>query len=530
MGLMLHCVILLLLSLSFVYGDIPTTLGGPYKPVTVSLDNNSLGNAIDLPDTDPRLAGPSNHFEPQQIVVSLSYNYDRVYITWITGDFQIGENIYDTDTDVATFVQFGVYGQEMMLSATNDGVLTYDQDLQIEGLSKYRSGLIHRLRLEGLEPDMLYQYQCGDPLKQMSEIHYFRTMPVSDPGNYPARIALVADMGLTYNTTSTVDHMLANHPDLVLLIGDLSYADLYLMNGTASICFECSFQDAPVHESYPPRWDYWGRYMQILTANVPLMVIAGDHDIEPQPTGGDHRAYDLRFGYPMEEDDSRSMSTMYYSFNAGGIHFVMLGAYDQYDKSSPQYKWLENDLLHVDRRVTPWLVAAWHPPWYSSYMTHYGEAECMRVEMEEILFKFGVDLVFNGHVNAYERSNRVYNYTLNPCGPVHITVGGGGNRQDIAIEHVDDEPGNCPVPSDSYCVYNIVSSTPEGKFCWDSQPDYSAYRDSSFGHGILEAKNETHALWTWHRNQDVYLKGEDVIWIVRQPDLCPVGDIPSPRY
>lgn len=64
-----------------------------------------------------------------------------------------------------------------------------------------------------------------------------------------------------------------------------------------------------------------------------------------------------------------------------------------------QYKWLERDLASVDRSITPWLIATWHPPWYSSYEVHYKEAECMRVEMENLLYSYGVDIVFNGHVS-----------------------------------------------------------------------------------------------------------------------------------
>ena len=30
------------------------------------------------------------------------------------------------------------------------------------------------------------------------------------------------------------------------------------------------------------------------------------------------------------------------------------------------------------------------------------------------------------HVHAYERSNRVYKYQVDPCGPIHITIGDGG--------------------------------------------------------------------------------------------------------
>jgi hypothetical protein len=70
-----------------------------------------------------------------------------------------------------------------------------------------------------------------------------------------------------------------------------------------------------------------------------------------------------------------------------------------------QYKWLERDLANVDRSVTPWLVATWHPPWYSSYKAHYREAECMRVEVEDLLYSYGVDIVFNGHV-SYPKPNK----------------------------------------------------------------------------------------------------------------------------
>lgn len=95
-------------------------------------------------------------------------------------------------------------------------------------------------------------------------------------------------------------------------------------------------------------------------------------------------------------------------------------------------------------------------------------------------------------VHAYERSNRVYNYKLDPCGPVYITVGDGGNREKMAINHADD-PDNCPDPSTTpddymggFCAFNFTSGPAAGKFCWDRQPEYSAYRESSFGHGIVE--------------------------------------------
>lgn len=63
----------------------------------------------------------------------------------------------------------------------------------------------------------------------------------------------------------------------------------------------------------------------------------------------------------------------------------------------------------------------------------------------------------------------------------------------MAITHAD-EPGNCPEPSTTpymggFCAFNFTSGPATGKFCWDRQPEYSAYRESSFGHGIFEVPN-----------------------------------------
>lgn len=132
------------------------------------------------------------------------------------------------------------------------------------------SGIIHHVQLTGLKPNTLYQYRCGDPsLSAMSEVYYFRTMPKSTSESYPHRIIVAGDLGLTYNTSTVLTHILSNHPDLVVLIGGFSYADTYLanrskldcssrrcdQNRTSSGCGSCYNS----RESYQPRWDYWGR-------------------------------------------------------------------------------------------------------------------------------------------------------------------------------------------------------------------------------------------------------------------------------
>ncbi|KAJ6824832.1 purple acid phosphatase 15-like [Iris pallida] len=525
---LLHLLAAVSLLASACGDGIPTTLDGPFEPVTAPVDNGGFrGHAVDLPDSDLRVARRVEGFGPEQISVSLSATEDSVYISWVTGEYQIGDDIKPLDPQtVASVVLYGEVNTSLTDEATGYS-LVYNQLYPFQGLQNYTSGIIHHVRLTGLKPGSEYYYQCGDPsMAAMSDIHALRTMPAAGPRSYPSRIAVVGDLGLTYNTTSTVEHMRSNQPDLIVLVGDVSYANLYLTNGSGADCYSCSFSQTPIHETYQPRWDYWGRYMEPVVSEIPIMVVEGNHEIEPQAENKTFEAYKSRFAFPSGE--SRSNSPFYYSFNAGGIHFLMLGAYISYDKSGEQYKWLEKDLAGVDRTVTPWLVATWHAPWYSTYKAHYREAECMRVAMEDLLYSYGVDIVFNGHVHAYERSNRVYNFSLDPCGPVHVAVGDGGNREKMAINHADD-PGHCPEPSKTpdkfmggFCASNFTDGPAAGNFCWDRQPEYSAYRESSFGHGILEVKNETHALWTWHRNQEMYNSAGDQIYIVRQPEKCPL--------
>ncbi|KAG2242060.1 hypothetical protein Bca52824_096098, partial [Brassica carinata] len=141
------------------------------------------------------------------------------------------------------------------------------------------------------------------------------------------------------------------------------------------------------------------------------------------------------------------------------------------------------DLTKVDRERTPWLIALFHVPWYNSNDAHQNEGDGMMAEMEPLLYASGVDIVFTGHVHAYERTKRVNNGKSDPCGPVHITIGDGGNREGLARKYKD--------PS----------------------PEWSVFREASFGHGELQMVNSTHAHWTWHRNDDDEPTKSDEVWL-----------------
>lgn len=71
--------------------------------------------------------------------------------------------------------------------------------------------------------------------------------------------------------------------------------------------------------------------MEPLISKVPMMVIEGNHEIEPQASRVTFESYLKRFAVPSNE--SGSNSNFYYSFDAGGVHFIMLGAYIDYNKT-----------------------------------------------------------------------------------------------------------------------------------------------------------------------------------------------------
>ncbi|GLT56413.1 hypothetical protein SLA2020_294560 [Shorea laevis] len=524
------CVLLtifLFIAKTMVSGKtIPTTLEGPFQPVTQLFDSSLRRGSDDLPMDNSRLKRNVTGMFPEQIALAIS-SPTSMWVSWVTGDAQIGSNVTALDpSSVASEVWYGKESGKYAYKGKGNATV-YSQLYPFEGLLNYTSGIIHHVRIDGLEPGTKYYYKCGDSsLPAMSEEHIFETLSLPGPNSYPSRIAVIGDLGLTSNSSTTFDHLTENDPSLILMVGDLTYANQYLTTGGKGVpSYSHAFPDAPIRETYQPRWDGWQRFMEPLISRVPMMVIEGNHEIEEQVAGITFKSYLTRFAVPAEE--SGSNSNFFYSFDAGGVHFVMLGAYVDYNSTGAQYAWLKKDLNQVDRNVTPWLVAAWHPPWYNSYSSHYQEFECMRLEMESLLYQYGVDIVFSGHVHAYERMNRVYNYTLDPCGPVYITVGDGGNIEKVDVDHADD-PGKCPSPGDNLpeiggvCHLNFSSGPAKGKFCWDRQPEWSAFRESSFGHGILEVVNSTYALWTWHRNQDIYKEDSagDQIYIVRRPELC----------
>ncbi|CAM9158106.1 unnamed protein product [Pylaiella littoralis] len=177
---------------------------------------------------------------------------------------------------------------------------------------------------------------------------------------------------------------------------------------------------------------------------------------------------------PSEWSGTYDYGNSFYSFDVGPVHVVVLNPYTASGENSEQFNWLQKDLESADRTLTPWLVAMMHCPWYNSNLAHQGERQtetAMRA-VEPLLYQHKAAVVISGHVHAYERSYPVVDFQLTEDGPVHLVVGGAGNREGHAADYY---------PS----------------------PEWSAYRDGTlYGSGRLSIKSSSLALWEWTSSEE----------------------------
>ncbi|GMY25166.1 purple acid phosphatase 22-like [Fagus crenata] len=354
----------------------------------------------------------------------------------------------------------------------------------------YSSGKIHHVKIGPLEPSTTYYYRCGGSNPEFS----FRT----PPQEFPIEFAVVVFgwVGLAFsalhlrNWKSLHMELILNAlevgcPRFPLELSNLKSeqkGDLGQTEWTASTLAHVE-SDLSYADTQQPLWDSFGRLVEPYASRRPWMVTQGNHEIEIFPILHPHgfTAYNAR--WLMAHEESGSDSNLYYSFEVAGTHIIMLGSYAEFDKKSSQYKWLVADLAKIDRKKTPWVIVLLHAPWYNTNTAHQGEGDSMRKAMEELLYNARVDVVFAGHVHAYERFTRIYNNKETQCGPLYVTIGDGGNREGLALS-------------------------------FNSPPSpLSLFREASFGHGRLRILNQTHAHWSWHRNNDSNAVVADQVWL-----------------
>lgn len=371
----------------------------------------------------------------------------------------------------------------------------------------YISPQIHHAELLDLSPRTKYYYQVTTENGGRSKTHSFTTACVpgslpSDKG--PSVTVIMGDVGLTNHSRNTINAVLehrgyadlfdAGSVEFGILVGDMSYAD-----GNGS------------------RWDVWGELVEPLVADFPFMFEVGNHELEPDIARHYKMFTHYKYRFRMPGDYSKEKwmeespkiynyltynfslqyeyGASFYSYDVGLVHYVALNTYDTYcppglaPENCPQAKFLKNDLASVDRTITPWIVVTQHAPIYNSNVKHAQGAEAATIQFAEwaepLFNEYNVNIVFAGHVHAYERFGHVNaegKLDLSGKSPLYITIGDGGNHE---------------------LLYDV----------WDeSMEDISAFRNGAYyGYGTLSIFNASYAYWQWRPNP-LHGSANDSVW------------------
>ncbi len=316
--------------------------------------------------------------------------------------------VFETDSKAPPFV---VYRAE---NAPADTAFAFTKE---DAGSKLKETFICKVELQGLKPNTKYFYYAVHGESRSAEAD-FRTLPESGP----IRFAVFGDFrssGPNHNKVAAA--VLKERPMFSVVTGDLCYSGTYN-----------SWRD-----------DFFQEKESELIAHVPFFNAVGNHEYQTKLVNVYTQAPKC-----LSEDN------LYYSFDCGDAHFLIINSEGKLSKKSAQYKFIENDLATTLKK---WKIVAFHSHAYCA--GGHGEIKKMKRIATELLEKYGVDVVFNGHTHIYQHNlvNGVH----------HVVTAGGGaplyepGRADYVLKSVK---------AHHYCIVEIdggrfvlTARTPEGE-------------------------------------------------------------------
>jgi hypothetical protein len=164
---------------------------------------------------------------------------------------------------------------------------------------------------------------------------------------------------------------------------------------------------------------YFDLYKETL-GDSPFLPAIGGHELLGDSCG--YQAYTELFQLPTNAPVG--YKEQYYSFDWGNTHISSLDVYQDFYPGSPQYNWLINDLQTTSQT---WKIVIFHEPPYSAGAN--GSSLDIRNQLVPVFETYGVDVVFNGHEHAYQRTCPILNNactTTEDGGVVYLVTGGAG--------------------------------------------------------------------------------------------------------
>ncbi|MQL87399.1 hypothetical protein Taro_019950 [Colocasia esculenta] len=391
---------------------------------------------------------------PDQIHLAFTDREDEMRVMFVTGD---GEKRH---------VKYGVE-EGRMDAVVGTEVARYELsdmcDFPANATLGWRDpGFIHDGVMKNLLKGWRYYYKVGSDAGGWSPTHSFISR---DSGSNETIAFLFGDMGtwapyatfrrLQPESKTTVKWILrdlaalGNKSAFVSHVGDISYA-----------------------RGYSWIWDEFFNQIEPIASQVPYHVCIGNHEYDwplqpwrPSWSYGSYGKdgggecgipYSLKFKMPGNSSlptgtGAPNTRNLYYSFDAGVVHFLYISTETNFLQGSDQYNFIKHDLESVNREKTPFVVVQGHRPMYTtSYETRDGPLRAKMLEhLEPLLVENNVTLALWGHVHRYERFCAMKNSicvgtnlgSRSGGSPVHVVIGmAGQDWQPIwepRLDHLD---------------------------------------------------------------------------------------------
>ena len=174
-----------------------------------------------------------------------------------------------------------------------------------------------------------------------------------------------------------------------------------------------------------PANQYWAETFRTLDSigqSMPILNVTGNHDYLKGVIRKLERRFPLVFSYFL---DSKVENNMVYTVNYGDVQFFVLDSNREFFYLWTQHQWLEKQLAQSDAK---WKILVLHHPLYSIKGSNN---LIQRWMFDDLVRRYGVDLVLQGHEHAYARwiggvnkngAPAVPVYTISHCSPKNYRI------------------------------------------------------------------------------------------------------------
>ncbi|SFL92872.1 purple acid phosphatase family protein [Marinobacter zhejiangensis] len=348
----------------------------------------------DIPDTD--LYPSDGSHPPRGVHASITGDpHTSRTITWFTDGLEPPLSFVRFSQDSSIFDAQGNPRVPLEHSVTSEESDTFGV-----------AAKTHRATLTALDPELPIFYQVGSDIGGWSRIYTLPPLPTEQ-----WTFVHYGDQGTTDNAQKLHAELLRHPKHLCLIAGDLSYA-----NGDQVI------------------WDLWFDQNEPHMASTVTLAAPGNHENKDGALLESAGGFKTRLSHPQPDISvvASNPGSTFYSFDINRVHFLVSSAGAVIEDFS-----LPEELINMEvdlskaalRRLAgeiDFIVVVQHYPIWTDQEGRSPANFTLVALQEQILVRYGVDLLLVGHDHIYQRSAPMFYGIPNPQGYVQVLAGTGG--------------------------------------------------------------------------------------------------------